>query len=158
MTTDRASDDTNDPEVAAAGGPNSPRDIPEDSPLDPLLRNLSEIQEYFSHYVDAQKDELKATAHRWAILVLVEFTILVTAVIFVMNGLATAITIATGGHLWVGELVVGLVMIIGFSPISKFIVNRLSRSAARAMRGKYESRHRRQRAEFGTDATQRAAS
>jgi hypothetical protein len=158
MTTDRLSDDTNDPDVAAAGGQDSPRDNPEDSPLEPLLKNLSEIQEYLSHYFDARKDELTASAHRWALLALVEFTILITAVVFLMNGLATAITLATGGRLWVGELIVGVGMIIGFSPISKFIVNRLFKSAGRAMRSKYESRHRRQRAQFGVDATQRAAS
>jgi hypothetical protein len=164
MSEDRQSDGTNGPHVAPVEDSGSKQDGPEDSPLEPLLKNLAEVQEYFSHYVDARKDELKVTAQRWAVLAfaaigaaLVVFTLLVSAVVFLMNGLAAAISLAAGGRLWVGELVVGAGLIIGFGALAAIIVNRLFQSACRAMRSKYESRHRRQRAQFGVDATQRSA-
>jgi hypothetical protein len=140
-----------------ADAANSPR------PLDPLITNLAEIEEYLANYLAAKRDEIKATARRALIVTtaaisigVVSLTILGGATILLLDGLAKAVAAGAGAQVWVGEIIVGGGAIILALVAAVLGTRSWFRASCQATKRKYEQRHRMQRTRFGTDSADRA--
>jgi hypothetical protein len=141
------------------------RHKPADSnPFEPLVRHLSELREYVAHYWTVQKDSAKAKVRRavlWAILGIVAgataITLMATASALALIGLADALGVLFGDRFWAGKLVVGLgLILLAFAGLALAMYG-WSRSSRAHTVQQYESRHARQRSQFGHDVKDRAA-
>jgi hypothetical protein len=133
------------------------------SPLEPLVANLVEIQEYLSLYITARADLIKASGRRVLVAATIGIaagalavTVLVVSAALLLNGCASAIAVIAGGRLWVGQLVVGGGVIIAICGIGAASTYLWLRSVRQATRRKYEHRHQEQRAKFGRRAADAA--
>ncbi len=124
---------------------------------------IREIGEYVSYYVATKADAAKL-AIRSAILygalgivaLLGAGTVVVVAVVLMLVGLAKAIGAALGGMEWLGDLIVGVGVLVVIGAGAMIAVKRMTGSSRKQTVDKYESRKRRQRHEFGQDIRQRA--
>ncbi len=132
------------------------------------LRVLGEVREYVAYYVGAKVDGIKLSVRRVGILaalgvigLLAAGAIVVTASVLLCVGLAQGIGVLLAGdygpRVWLGNLIVGLVLLLLIGGGTWFAVSRLFNSSKRATVKKYELRRQRQRADFGHDVLQRAA-
>ena len=144
------------------GGP-TPAGAEERSPLEPLIANLVEIQEYLSLYLAARADLLKVSARRMIVAAAVAFAggvlllaIPIIAAVLLLNGCAEAIGTMAGGRLWVGQVVIGGGVILATCGIDAACVLLWFRSARRATKRKYEHQHQVQEAKFHRRATEPA--
>jgi hypothetical protein len=133
-------------------------------PLDPLLQQIAMVRAFALHYVEAQKDAIKSSARRLAIKTMlgvagaiVGVTALVACTVMVFDALAELVSLAAGGHQWVGNLVVGGGVLIVTGMVAALYLARWMRTTRDSTIHKYESRHDVQRKEFGADVTSRAA-
>jgi hypothetical protein len=134
-------------------------------PLDPLLNQGAMLREFALHYVEAQKDAATAALRRLVIKAVVGLvalmiggTILIASAVTMLDGLAELVSMAAGGRPWAGKLAVGggiLLMLLMFGTL---FVARHARARRDRIVRKYESLHHAQRAKFGADVAQRAAS
>ena len=145
-------------------GPGDQQAPPNPHPLEPLLKQIAILREFTLHYIEAQKDQAKATVRRLVINVamgivaaIIGATLLIVSTILVADGLAELISVALGGRPWAGKLILGGGLLVLFGLVAAIIIARLRRAERRRIIRKYESRHHAQRAKFGSDVTQRAA-
>jgi hypothetical protein len=150
--------------TAASGAHESAPDSPP-GPLDPLVANLAEIQEYLANYLSAQKDGLKAAGRRALIVAagavgagVLVLAFIAGAMVLLLVGLAHAVAVAAGGRMWVGEVSVGGGAILIVAVAGFFAARYWLRIASAATKLKYERRHNMQRARFGRDNAERAVS
>jgi hypothetical protein len=154
-----------------AGGENGPaadradeHRADEPSPLEPLLANLAEIQEYLSLYLAAKADQWKVSLRRLVVAAAVGIgggalllTIPIVAAALLLNGCAEAIGVIAGGRSWVGQLVVGGGVILATCGIDAAVVLLWFRSARRTTKRKYEHQHQVQQAKLRRRAPKPAA-
>jgi hypothetical protein len=129
-----------------------------------LLEQIATVRAFALHYVETQTDAAKAAVRRTLLKVaaglvgaLVAVTFVIVCTIMLAEGLAELISISAGGRAWVGNLAIGggvlLILAVG---VIIYIARQLRVSREQTIR-KYENRHLAQRAKFGADVTQRAA-
>jgi hypothetical protein len=128
-----------------------------------LFQQVAVIREFALHYVDAQKDSVKATTRRLAIktilgaaAAIIGVTGLITCTIMVTDALADLVSLAAGNRQWVGQLVVGGGILLVFAMVAAVYVARWTSKARAQTIRKYESRHNAQREQLGTDITRHA--
>jgi hypothetical protein len=154
------------PEEAAAGAAGNGAHGPSsaDAFKDAAAR-VGELKEYATYFVAAKLDGLKLTLRNvvlYAALGLVGAvvgaTVLVTAGVYLLSGLAGAI-----GELfpepyerWAGRLIVSLLVLGGVFGGVFFVMKRLTGSSRKRTIEKYENRKRDERALYGHDVTERA--
>jgi hypothetical protein len=123
-----------------------------------LQAQLGELADYARQYFSARKDALLANVRKcalWAMAGIVGFailcTMLITATVLGMLGLAQIIGIGLGDRLWAGYLIVGfgllLVVALGLVISIRFVQRRFHRLTV----NKYAKRHQTQRARRGHD-------
>jgi hypothetical protein len=141
-------------DAAAEGGPEAVRR---------LQAQLVELGEYARFYASAKKDAILASARKWALLGLagvaafaILCTMLITAVVLALLGVAQGIGDALGDRLWAGYLIVGwgllLLVAAGFAAAMFYLQRRFRTQTV----NKYDKRRRNQRARFGHDLRQQA--
>ena len=121
-----------------------------------LQAQLGELADYARLYVAARKDALLASARKfalWSIAGLAAFailcTMLITATVLGMIGLAQIIGIGLGDQLWAGYLIVGfgllLIVAVGLAVSIRLVQRRFRKQTV----NKYAKRHQAQRARRG---------
>jgi hypothetical protein len=131
-------------EEARAGGPPP-------HPLDSLAAHLGELREHANHYAQATADRFKLTLRQAAIravlgclALLVGATLLITAAVMLLSGIAGGIGTLLAGHMWAGELITGLTLLLGVAAAAWWGMRRLTDSSRRKTIEKYERRHHEQ--------------
>jgi membrane protein implicated in regulation of membrane protease activity len=148
------SDADADDAAAMEGGPEAVRR---------LQAQLEELGEYARFYASAKKDAILASARKWALLGLAGIaalaifcTMLITAAVLALLGLAQWIGDALGDRLWAGYLIVGwgllLLVAAGLAAAMVYLQRRFRTQTV----NKYDKRRRNQRARFGHDLGQQA--
>jgi hypothetical protein len=150
-------------QAGAENGPATDR-ADEPSPLEPLLANLAEVQEYLSLYLAAKADQWKVSIRRLVVAAAVGIgggalllTIPLVAAALLLNGCAEAIGVLAGGRSWVGQLVVGGGVILATCGIDAAVVLLWFRSARRTTKRKYEHQHQVQQTKLRRRARKAAA-
>lgn len=126
-------------------------------------RYFAELKEYASYYASAKWDGVKLSIRQvvlyaaLGILALcVAGAVLVMAVVLLLNGIAGGLGVLFGHHPWLGNLVLGAVLLglvfAGAAFGLKFIANKSKHKTVQ----KYESRKRQQRDEYGRDVRRRS--
>jgi membrane protein implicated in regulation of membrane protease activity len=126
---------------------------------------VAELRAYFRYYLGAKLDGYKARARQaviYAILavlgLIVVASVLATSVFLIMWGLAHAVGRLLGGHIWAGQLIVGLLVLGGIALAMWIVTRRFTRAARRRTEQKYEQQRTQQRVHFGHDVHERAKS
>jgi len=131
--------------------------------LHTLFNQSSELFAYFSHYLKAQIDLLKLSGRNIVVLTVIAglgavlaVSALVVSVVLLLTGLAIGINMAVGGSLWLGQVIVGLGLLIIFAIA---VIVGWSRMRNRSLTQKvqdYAERQQQQQLQFGHNAADRA--
>lgn len=157
--------ESSDPRVASPPferpeGHRAPDDTP-DSPSqawNAAWGRIAELREYAEHFAQAKLDTLKLAARKagvWAVagvLALVAACVfVVTAIVMLVSGIAHGLGVLFGNRVWLGELVTGLVIVLGLAGaiVGGMIVT--DRASKKRTLKKYEQRKRNQQDRFGHD-------
>jgi len=154
-----------DPAVAGASphDGNGHRGSPADA-LKELGERFGELKAYASYYLTAKADGFKVSLRNlglYAALGVVGLiaggAILVTAAVLLLTGLAGAIgAIFDPDKVWVGNLLVGLLVLGGTGLATWLLLKKLTSSLRERTVRKYEQLQRQQRDEFGHNVHERA--
>jgi hypothetical protein len=147
----------------------------EEEPSDPRPENpaaaaaravplfFAEIKAYSRHFLSAKTDGVKATAKKIAIYaalgvvgLLVAAGIVFTACFLLLRGLATILGRALWHQYWLGDVLVGLLVLGGITLGLKIGIGRFTRASRLKTEQKYEGHRIRQRVQFGRDVRDRA--
>lgn len=124
--------------------------------LSRLQQQIGELSAYVSHFVSAKMDELKLSGRNVAILaimgifggvVLISMTIV--AVVLLLIGCAAALGAALDGTPWLGQIVVGLGLLVLFAIVILIGGRRIQRQSRTQKVQHYAERQRQQRIQFG---------
>ena len=149
--------------------PPEPRDEAPADALKDALRAFGEVREYVGYFVAAKLDGIKLTVRRVGTLAVIGVigllaggAVVATAAVLFCVGLAQAVATMFAHdngvpRTWLGNLIVGLVLLLGIGGGAYVLVSRLIGSSKKATVKKYELRRQRQRADFGHDVLQRAS-
>lgn len=127
------------------------------------LAKLAELREFASYYVSAKIDALKLTARRIGILAALGLvgavagaTLIVTAVVLLLLGIAGAFAAIFPSHPWIGDLIAGVIFLA--IPVAGILVGMriLTRTFKTSTVTKYEERKRQERQQFGRDVRDEA--
>lgn len=143
--------------------------LPEPPPLNPASRAfqevpvwIAELKSYFQYFLSAKVDGAKAKAKQgilYAVLGVVALLILAgilfSATFLVLNGLAMGLGRLLGSRLWLGDLIVGLVVLGAIVGGAWIMIKKLTHASRLTTEKKYESKQLQQRAEFGHDVHHR---
>ena len=132
---------------------------------DRLKQQLSETTEYLSYYLDVRADELKLTGRRalfqlqlhLVILLVVAGSILL-AITLIFVGVAQGLAPLFGERAWLGYMGSGILLLAGAGGGTGLAIVWSQRAARNQTVNKYEQRKQQQRARFGHDVADRAAS
>lgn len=137
---------------------------PEADSLKRLLRQLQELLEYTSYYLDARIDGIKLSLNKAAWRAELELVgILATAGLIVVGGALVFVGVAGGlgelfgGRVWLGKLTAGLLLLsctVAVIWIRAALTQKISHDKTVE---KYELRKQQQRAKFGHDVADQAA-
>jgi hypothetical protein len=143
--------------AAPEAGPTPRPETEATEPWQPLLRDLEQLRELFSHYSAARADLVRArvrgvVARVAALLVavIVLATVLISAVVLTLTGLAHALATAAGDRLWVGQLGVGGGILLLMVVVCLAGARLSSRRNLQHLREKYEHRRECQRQRYGS--------
>lgn len=123
-----------------------------------LVKQLHELGEYVSYYLTAKTDSAKLSLRNtvlWLSFAAMGFAIVAGLILFaawfLLNGVAKGVSVLFGGRLWVGNIVTGVLLLVGLAlAMYGTVATRRITSRERVVR-KYEQRQARQRAQFGRD-------
>jgi uncharacterized membrane protein len=125
---------------------------------------VRELGAYANHYVSAKLDAVKLSLRNAVILSVAGVlagvlgaAVLATAVVLLLTGIAHGLGAAMGGRNWLGELIVGAVVIAVFAAVVRYALGRLKAAVRREMVRKYEAARQQQRSRFGHDVADEAA-
>jgi len=137
-------------------------------PADPVDESWSsqfdELSEYVGHYFAARSDLLRTRSSKlaWSLATgvgigVVGLCLAGAAAARLLGGIAGGLTLLSGGRVWAGDLLTGLLVFasagIGFILIRK----RAESTRRRRLFAKYERRHDHQIERFGHDMSDRSA-
>jgi flagellar basal body-associated protein FliL len=121
-----------------------------------LVKQLHELGEYVSYYVTAKTDSAKLSLRNtvlWISFAVLGFVIvaglIITAAWFLLNGIAEGVSVLFGGRLWVGNIVTGVLLLVGLGFAMYYTVAARRMTSRERMVRKYEQRQARQQAQFG---------
>jgi hypothetical protein len=155
--------------ASQAGGGNGSRSSEPDSsenPASAAFRQvplfLAELRAYFRYYFGAKLDGYKASARLaviYAVLavlgLIVVASVLATSVFLVLWGLAYGLGRLLG-HIWAGQLIVGLLVLGGIALAIWIVIRRFTLTTRLRTEQKYEQQRTQQRVHFGHDVHERA--
>jgi hypothetical protein len=148
---------TSDEEESSAEGATSPAEA-----LHAAKVHFAELREYLSYYVAAKSDAFKASFRNLGLMIglgmlglMLGGAFVITAAVLLLNGLAGGVG-ALFNRPWLGQLIVGFVLVAGIGGGAFWFYSRATRAAREKTVKKYESRKRKQRDQFRTDVTERA--
>lgn len=138
----------------------------ERSPADAFkraARDFAELKEYVAYYLAAKKDGMAASFRNLGLYaalgvlgLIAGGAIVCTAAVLLLSGLAGAIgAIFNPDKLWVGQIVVGLLVLGGLGVGTVLFLKRFTKASRERTVKKYESRQRQQRVEYGHDVAER---
>jgi hypothetical protein len=149
--------------------PPRPQDEAPADALKDAMRTLGELREYAGYFVAAKVDGIKLAIRRIGVMAAVGVfgllaggAIVATAAVLFCVGLAQAVATLFAHEngvprTWLGNLIVGLLLLLVIGGGAWFMMSRLTGSSRKATVKKYELRRQRERADFGHDVLQRAA-
>lgn len=133
----------------------------DESSVAQLIRQAAELRAYATYYLQAQGDRFKLGLRRAAIAAVLGVfaavalaAAVITAIVFVLDGLARGIGALLWGHLWAGYLIAGLLVLGGLTGALVFGLSRLTAQSKRRSIARYEQRRSRQRLRFQRDVEQ----
>ena len=123
-------------------------------------RNIAQLGEYVSHFISAKLDAMRLAARHAVFFALcgiiagiAAIALVVTAVVYLVRGIAETLTAIFGGHAWAGDLVTAL-LLLGTIAGSLLITFRRSAKTSRERTvKKYAAKQQQQRARFGEDVS-----
>jgi hypothetical protein len=129
-----------------------------------ISSQIAELKEYVTYFISAKVDGIKASVRNvglYAGLALVGAIVgaglLVTAAALLLIGLAGAIGAIFDPDLrWLGDLVVGVVVLGGTVGGALWFIKRMKRTSKQQTIHKYQSRQDQQRMQYGHDVSGRA--
>jgi hypothetical protein len=155
-------DENTNPTTASTGAPNAPEAEAQEA-LHTLLHQGVELYAYSAHFVHAQLDTLKLSGRQamlWAAVgslgAIVAVSALVVGVVLLLTGLAVGVGMAVGGALWLGQVIVGLGLLISFGVAIPIGWSRLQDRSRSQKVQDYAERQRQQRLQFGHSVADRA--
>jgi hypothetical protein len=132
--------------------------------LHEAMRQLHEWQDYFRYYLATWIDGFKGSIRRAVIYtalgllaLFVAATIVITAAVLLLSGVSGAISRLFHSEPWVGNLMVGSVILIGLAGGAWFGLSSLERAWKSKSQARYESFKRQQRLRWGHDVDDVAA-
>ena len=133
-------------------------------PYQPLLDDLSSLREYAAYYVSARIDGVKHSVRRallWAAVGLMGMVagavVLISAIVFVLDGISAGLAALLGGRRWAGDLITGSVILGGIALVGYLAIHGWIHSSWHKTVEKYDRRRDQERGQFGHDVGQRAA-
>jgi hypothetical protein len=132
--------------------------------LDQLLTQAAELYTYTMHFVTAKADGIKLSVRQivvWTVLgivmVIAAISVIVTATVLLLTGLAGALAVAFDSELWLGKVVVGFLLLVIIA-VGTLIGARMQQRKFRHKKvQQYAERQFQQRATFGRNVADRAA-
>lgn len=133
------------------------------------LRAFGELREYLGYFIAAKLDGFKLTFRRIGVVAAVGVigllaggAVVATAAVLFCVGLAQAVAVMFAHEngvprTWLGNLIVGLLMLLAIGGGAWLLMSRLIGSSKKATVKKYELRRQRERADYGHDVLQRAS-
>jgi len=139
-------------------------------PVNPAKRAFQEVPVFFTelksyaiYFLSAKVDGAKASARRVVMLaimgvigLLIVGGMLFSAVFLTLGGLAVGLGNLLGGHLWLGSLIVGLIVLSGICVGVWMGVKKVTGAWHLQTEQKYERKRNEQRDQFGRDVRERA--
>jgi membrane protein implicated in regulation of membrane protease activity len=131
--------------------------------LDQLLTQVAELRAYVMHFVSATADGIKLSVRQamvWVVLgvlgVIAASSAIVTAIVLLLTGLAGGLAVAFDSALWLGQVVVGFLLLV-LIVVGTLIGLRLQQRKSRQKKvQQYAERQLQQRATFGHNVADRA--
>ncbi|HZL33871.1 MAG TPA: hypothetical protein VFC78_01095 [Tepidisphaeraceae bacterium] len=152
---------TTDGERADARGQDA--DASPSQALREALNRLGEVKEYAAYFLAAKIDALKISARNIGVYVALGLlgacagvAVVVVGVVLLLIGAAHGIGAALGGMYWLGDLIIGVVVLAVVGAGAVFAASKLTGSTRKKTVEKYESRKRDQRIRYGHDVRERA--
>ena len=166
MTTQTPSGVVSGPEADASRATNgAARDASAGEAFGDASKRFGEIREYLAYYVAVQTDAMKLRLRNglfYAVLGIVALlaasAAVVVAVTLLLTGIAHGLGSLLGSRDWLGDLIVGIVILGVIAIAARVGINMTIGSSRKKTVEKYESRKRDQRNRFGHDVQQRAES
>lgn len=131
--------------------------------LKEALHLLGELREYAGYFVSTKVTGLKSSLRSiviYAALGIVGLAVfcglLIAAAVYVLRGAAHGLGMLMGGRLWLGELIVGAVVLLGVAVVIVIGLKRVAGASRKRTVEQYEERQRAQRVQFGHDVEDRA--
>ena len=132
--------------------------------LNQLLRQVAELYAYVLHFVTAKADGIKLTLRQvvvWAVVgvlgLIAVSSVVVTAIVLLLTGLAGGLAVAFGSELWLGRAVVGFLLLVIIA-IGMLVGLRVRQRKSRHKKvQQYAERQLQQSAVFGRNVADRAA-
>ena len=150
-------------------GSHTQTETPEHEPstteaLDQLLSQLRELSTYVVHFVSATVDGLRLSMRQIVVRMVLGLlgaitvsSVIVTATVLLLTGMAGGAAVAFDTELWVGQTIVGFLLLVIIA-MSVFAGVRLGQRNSRHKKvQQYAERQFQQRATFGRNAADRAA-
>lgn len=128
-----------------------------------LLAQLTELREYATYFVSAKTDQIKVSIRTnaamavYGLLGLITLSmVLGTAVVLLLTGLAGGLTVLLGSGVWLGNTVIGLLVLVVVA-LGVFLgIQKWQKAAAIQTKEYYEQRQQQQRLTLGHTVAQRA--
>jgi hypothetical protein len=127
-------------------------------------RRLEELWEYISYYISAKTDALKLSVTNAVIYaalgvvgLLAGGALVVTAVVLACIGLSGALAALFGHRPWLGNLVMGLLLLGIVGAVVVIGLKKLTGASKERTLKKYAARQQQQRSKFGEDVEQAAS-
>jgi membrane protein implicated in regulation of membrane protease activity len=152
--------DTNGARASTAPGAQEP------SPAEALHRlqqQIEELRAYFTHFVSAKVDSFVLSGRQlaiWSALGVLGLTallgLIITAIVLLLDGIATGLGLLFGGRLWLGQIVVGGGLLILLTLTILIGVRTWQHRSRQQKVQQYDERQLQQRAAFGHSVADRA--
>lgn len=121
-----------------------------------LQQQLGELSAFASHYVSAKMDGLKLSGRNiaiWAMMGalagIILISMIVVAVVLLLMGCAAGLGAVLGGTPWLGQIAVGLGLLVLFAIAILIGTRRIQRQSRAQKVQDYDERQRQQRIQFG---------
>jgi membrane protein implicated in regulation of membrane protease activity len=132
--------------------------------LDRLLAQAAELYTYTLHFVSAKADGIKLSIRQvvvWTVLGMVMLiaatSVIVTATVLLLTGLAGALAVVFDSELWLGKVVVGFLLLVIIAVGTLLGVRMQQRKSRHKKVQQYAERQLQQRTTFGRNVADRAA-